>query len=110
MAYGNWDDVIKGYKNIYLHSRYEENAKAMLDLIPHLRKQFDGEDIIPGTSHGTLFLVKATKKTQIYIFYKGNNLYEIALYIPKQDEAVESVEVTFSDLITRLKEYIENTS
>ena len=110
MAYGNWDDIVKEYQVTYLHTRYAENAQAMIELIPHLRKQFDDENIIPVTSHGTLFLKQANKKTEIYIFYKGDNRYEISLYVPKEEAPVARVEVTFSELITTLKQYIKNVS
>lgn len=113
MAYGNWNDIVKEYQGIYSKSpRTSEHAHGMLRLIPELRNMPGIEQLVPGTSHATLFLKSPSKLTEICVWFE-NELYIIYLYDSSLDVSEyehyddEKVKVTFNEVISVLLDFID---
>jgi hypothetical protein len=108
MAYGNWDDVIRQYKEIYVHSRFAEHAMGILELIPLIRNDATLATLVPGTSHTTLTLALPPNKIQIFVYCeKVRQLYTVYLYPP---EPVETALVIHAEILTVLHSLVEQLS
>ncbi len=78
MASEKWDKIIARYQEVYLHSRYEENARGILNLIPSIKDNPAFVDVIPTTSLTALCLEFPGKKTNILIWYESGE-YSISV-------------------------------
>ena len=101
MAYGNWDDILKVYREVYLGSRFDEHAKSMLDLVPRIRDLFP--DVIPMTSLSTLCLNLPSFSKHVCIWGQAIGSYEVYIYDPgndpRKDGTVSECSIATSDEI-----------
>ncbi len=106
MSFNDWDKVLADYQEVYIHSRYEEHAKGMLNLIPRIREDDAFMEVIPGTSHATLFLALPNKKTQVHVWCEQlASKYSVYLYNPEHRQS-EMIMVNDGEIIPTLKSYI----
>lgn len=52
-----------------------DHAKGILKLIPDLRERLPVDNLIPGTSHSTLFLKIPGIDTRVMVWCEGNDQY-----------------------------------
>ena len=106
MAFGDWDDVIRVYKETYLNSKYHLHARAMLDLIPQIRTLPSFADVLPSTSHGTLLLEFHVSGTSLNVWYERSETYRVYLLHPDDTETGKRL-VPANELIAVLEEYLQ---
>jgi len=89
MAYGSWDDIERGYREILtydgIRAIYLDHAAGMLDLLPEIRQNSAFGDVIPYTSHLMLYLELKAHRLRVRIWYEQGK-YEIVLYDPEADK------------------------
>jgi hypothetical protein len=103
-----WDEVITQFE-IYSNSRYEKNARGLLELASRIKDHPDFKTMIPGVSLINLTLQHPNKKTLIYVWCEHpNQLYKVYLY----DEKGSYDKVTVEDeaIIPTLLEYVSRVS
>lgn len=106
MSFGNWDDVLTDYQEIYIHSRYSEHAKGMIQLIPRIREDANFADVLPGTSLSTLFLKVPNKETRVHIWCEEvGKTYRVYLYHHEDGSSDERI-VDDSEIIPVLISYV----
>lgn len=107
MSYGNWNEVSDEYRNIYLKSRYSENARGMLELIPKLQSEPSLMDVIPGTSLSMLFLEIPGKQASVHVWCE--QIYVIySVYIDYPDNSRGEVYIVDANqVVNKIKECVE---
>jgi len=75
MAYGDWDKVLAAFESISISPRYEEHARGMISLIPHIRREIPHirretvfSDVVPIVSLGVLRLEIPDKRMLVSIW------------------------------------------
>ncbi|HUN08388.1 MAG TPA: hypothetical protein PLQ56_17410 [Aggregatilineales bacterium] len=68
MAYGDWDKVLAAFESISISPRYEEHARGMISLIPHIRRETVFSDVVPIVSLGVLRLEIPDKRMLVSIW------------------------------------------
>jgi hypothetical protein len=108
MASEKWDKIVARYQEIYLHSRYEENARGILNLIPLMKDNPAFADVIPTTSLTALCLEFPSKKTNILIWYESGE-YSISV---QGDSTLEQEWIKIGDenIIPVLQQHIQEIS
>ncbi len=116
MAYGNWDEIIAEYQEMFSKSpRTREHALEMLSLIPSIRNNPAFQTVIPITSHAKLFLEVPQKRTRIGVWYE-KGVYTINLYDPSLSDAElthydsEVTSVDADQVILVLESYLRKVS
>lgn len=105
MAYGNWDDLLKEYQEIYLPSRYAQHARRMIDLIPHLRRHPAFAEVIPFSSLATLCLKLPSSRIVVCLWGEDDGTYQIYLNHHEAGTSDEKV-VAASEVIATLQDYL----
>lgn len=110
MAHGSWDAVVAELKGIYLPVSfygYDEHARGVLNLISLLMGDTTLADILPGTSHGTLYLVIPGKRQRVYIWCdEADTTFTIYLYPhPLEDE--HRVTVDNTQVLSTIRAYVD---
>jgi hypothetical protein len=82
----------------------------MLALIPRLRGDLEQSGLLPGTSHGTLFLELPNNPTQIHIWGEGAGKYRIYLYMPAENQMLDGRVVGENTIIPAIAEHLHNLS
>jgi hypothetical protein len=111
MAFGDWDEVIKVYEEVYgapkySKHRYAEHITNMRRLVPQLKAHPDFQDVLPGTSHATLFMQLPQKRTTLNVWYNRRGVYTVYLNHPEQGDYDELV-VETEDIIPTLQVYLQ---
>jgi porphobilinogen deaminase len=68
MAYGDWDKILAAFESISISPRYEEHAREMISLIPHIRSETVFSDVVPIVSLGVLRLEIPDKRMLVSIW------------------------------------------
>ena len=90
MAYGDWDKVLAAFESISISPRYEEHARGMISLIPHIRRETVSSDVLPIVSLGVLRLEIPDKRMLVSIWCNQiEESYTIFLVHPEHGLVIE---------------------
>lgn len=106
MAFGNWDEVIEEYEQVYLNSRYAEHAKRILELIPSIRGDDSFKSVLPGISLGNLTLGIEGKETRIYVWFEETDQQYRVYFLDVGGQVTQMTTVQENKLLSTLREYI----
>ncbi|MCL4249037.1 MAG: hypothetical protein KJ065_12900 [Anaerolineae bacterium] len=105
-----WDEIIARYQEVYLNSRFAENAKGILKLIPRIVADPAFADVVPRTSLTALQLEIPGKKTRILVWSENDGSeYSISL----QDNSTydeQWTRVSDDQIVSVLREHIQRIS
>ena len=108
MAYGNWDKIIGEYKNLYIPSRYGQEAIKTLEIIPKLRASSLLSRVTPFTSLGTLGFKIPGKETEVMVLPKVmENEFRVRLYLPSRNKIIEEHNVSKEEIVSELEKYVK---
>ncbi len=108
MASETWDEVITRYQEIYLRSRYADNAKGILNLIPRIKDNPVFAGVEPGASLTALCLKIPDHKVKIFFWCeKYGEEYSISI----QDNSEEKwTTINDAQIISVLEQNIREIS
>jgi len=106
MGYGNWDDLLSEYNEIYLNSRYHEHAQSMIELIPKIRNASIVSTAIPISSHATLCLQLPVSHIKVCVWGEANEIYRVYLYDYQTNGNSDEVLVGGDQIISTLQAYL----
>ena len=109
MPIKEWNEITARYQEEYIHSRYAENARGILNLIPRIKDDPIFADVVPFTSHTALCLEVPDNKFLVVVWCeKGSEEYTIS--IEKDGIVDEEIKISDSKIVSTLQEYIRKIS
>jgi hypothetical protein len=103
-----WDEIVTRYEEVYLHSRYEENAKGILNLLPRIKDDQIFVDVVLTTSLTALCLGVPGKKARALIWYE-NGVYSVSVQGDSSNEE-KWTEVSDENIVSVLQQHIREIS
>ncbi len=73
MPIEEWNQITVRYQEEYLYSRYAENARGILDLIPRIKDDPLFAEVVPFTSLAALCLEVPDNKSRIVVWYENHS-------------------------------------